>query len=72
MGKLEEAGYAGQTTTIKSDQEESVVALKRAVAVRRGGNITDKIAGEAVQSQRGNGKGDKNMAGTIENNTASP
>ena len=33
--KLEEAGYRGMPVTIKTDQEESIMALKRAVAGRR-------------------------------------
>ena len=33
--KLEEAGYIGVRTTLNSDQGESMVALKKAVALRR-------------------------------------
>ena len=35
MSKLEEAGYKGTEITLKTDQEESIMALKRAVAARR-------------------------------------
>ena len=35
MQKLEEAGYKGVDLTLKTDQEESIMALKRAVAARR-------------------------------------
>ena len=35
MSKLEEAGYKGTEITLKSDQEESIMALKRAVAAIR-------------------------------------
>ena len=35
VDKIDEAGYAGMKVTIKSDQEESIMALKRAVAVTR-------------------------------------
>ena len=35
MNKLEEAGYKGTEITMKTDQEESIMALKRAVAARR-------------------------------------
>lgn len=35
LQKLEFAGDAGEELTLKSDQEESVLALKRAVAARR-------------------------------------
>ena len=35
LKKLEDAGYSGVNITIKSDQEPAIVALKRAVALRR-------------------------------------
>ena len=35
LKKLEDAGYSGVKLTMKSDQEPAVVALKRAVAIRR-------------------------------------
>ena len=35
MSKLEEAGYKGTEITLKTDQEEANMALKRAVAARR-------------------------------------
>ena len=35
MNKLEEAGYKGTEITMNTDQEESIMALKRAVAARR-------------------------------------
>ena len=34
-GNLEEAGYRGVEISIKTDQEESIMALKRAIAARR-------------------------------------
>lgn len=40
MLKLEEAGHAGAELTLKSDQEESIIALKRAVASRRNSRTT--------------------------------
>ena len=33
--KIEEAGYRGMPISIKTDQEESIMALKRSIAVRR-------------------------------------
>ena len=38
--KLDEAGYRGKDITINTDQEESVMALKRAIAARREGVTT--------------------------------
>lgn len=35
MQKMEFAGYTGVELTLKSDQEEPIAALKRAVATRR-------------------------------------
>ena len=35
LNKLEEAGHSGTHITLKSDQEEALMALKRAVAARR-------------------------------------
>jgi hypothetical protein len=35
MNKLEEAGYRGVELSLKTDQEESIMALKRAIAARR-------------------------------------
>ena len=37
VGKLDEAGYRGVEITLKTDQEESIMALKKAVAARMGG-----------------------------------
>ena len=36
----DEAGYRGKDITINTDQEESVMALKRAIAARREGVTT--------------------------------
>ena len=33
--KLDEAGYRGMPVTLRSDQEEAIVALKKAIAVKR-------------------------------------
>ena len=33
--KLDEAGYRGMAITIKTDQEEAIMALKKAIAARR-------------------------------------
>ena len=38
--QLDEAGYRGKDITIKTDQEESVMALNRAIAARREGVTT--------------------------------
>ena len=35
LEKLEEAGYKGTKITLKSDQEEAILALKRAIAAKR-------------------------------------
>lgn len=40
MQRLEEAGHAGTEITLKTDQEESIVALKRAIASRRNARTT--------------------------------
>ena len=37
VSTLEEAGYAGQKVVLKSDQEASIVALKKAIAATREG-----------------------------------
>ena len=38
--KIDEAGYSGVPLTIKTDQEPAIVALKRAVAIRRQAETT--------------------------------
>ena len=35
MGRLEEAGHAGSTLTLKSDGEESILAVEKATAIAR-------------------------------------
>ena len=35
MSRLEEAGYNGKDIMLKTDQEETILALKRAMAARR-------------------------------------
>ena len=50
VGKLEEAGYSGVKLTLKSDQEPAIVALKKAVALRRKA-ITALIESPVRESQ---------------------
>ena len=40
VGKLEESGYRGTAIALKTDQEESIMALKRAVMARREARTT--------------------------------
>ena len=56
--KLEEAGYTGVKLTLRSDGEEAIVALKRAVAVSRGAEtaFVESPVRESKRSQRGPGK----------------
>ena len=35
VGRLDEAGYAGVPVIIKSDQEPAMIALKKAISIRR-------------------------------------
>ena len=48
--KLEGAGYSGVKLTMESDQEHAIVALKRAVAVRRQA-VTTLIESPVRESQ---------------------
>ena len=50
VDKLESAGYTGMKLTMKSDQEPSVEALKRAVALRRQA-VTTLIESPVWESQ---------------------
>ena len=53
LKKLEEAGYSGVKLTLKSDQENSIVALKRAVAVRR--QVVTALIESPVRESQSNG-----------------
>ena len=38
VGRLEDSGYIGKSITVKSDQEEAIVALRRAISAARVGD----------------------------------
>ena len=48
--RLEKAGYRGKDVTVKTDQEESVTTLKRAIASRREG-VTSLIESKVRVSE---------------------
>ena len=60
---LDRSGYEGENICFKSDQEVSIIALKRAVAAARGRNRPDRISSEGFQEQRHDGVGDWHLAG---------
>ena len=50
-GKVNKAGCAGTAITIRSYQEEAVVASKKSVAICRGRDSDARIAGSRIQSK---------------------
>ena len=52
--RLEDSGYVGSPVTVKSDQEESIVALRRAIAVARHGDTIP--INSPVRCSKANGK----------------
>ena len=54
VDKLEDSGYGGNGITLKSDQEESICALRRAIAVMRKGDTTP--IHEPVRCSKSNGR----------------
>lgn len=54
FGKLEFAGYSGMRITIKSDQEPSIMALKRAMVVKRAAETC--LVESPVRESKSNGK----------------
>ena len=57
MGALEEAGYGGTRVPIKSDQEEAIVSLKKAVCLARKAD-TARIE-SPVRASQSNGKAER-------------
>ena len=53
-GKIEAAGHAGQKITMKSDQEDAIMALKKAIAVRRQANTA--MIESPVRESKSNGR----------------
>ena len=54
VAKLDMAGYAGMRITIRSDQEPSILNLKKAVAIKR--NAETALLESPVQESKSNGK----------------
>ena len=54
VDRLEDSGYLGKSITIKSDQEESIVALRRAISVARVGDTVP--INSPVRCSKSNGK----------------
>ena len=55
VGKLDQAGCRGIKVVLKSDQEESIVALKKAVAIMRQAptvSIESPVRPMGMQSER--------------------
>ena len=54
LDKMEDSGYRSQKLTLKSDQEDSIVALKRAIAT---GRVAESVPIESpVRASKSNGK----------------
>ena len=53
-GKLEESGYEGVKIAMKSDQEDSIKSLKRAIAVRR--KVETALIESPVRDSQSNGR----------------
>ena len=62
---LEEAGYRGAPIAIKTDQEESIMALNRAVALRRGQGCHGRVQSLSFKEQSGHRASHQEMARTV-------
>ena len=57
--KMNDSGYSGEKVTLKSDNEESLVALQKAVAAKRKGETV--IINSPVRSSKSNGKMERSV-----------
>ena len=46
---IDRSGYVGQKITFKTDQEPSILALKRAAAATHGGDGADQLPSQSVK-----------------------